>query len=169
MRLGVSADEAHGHAAIACAAGAADSVHMIHRRAWQVVIDDHLQLLDVDAACGHFGSDEHLQAPRLEVCQHLAAPALAEFAMKRGCADAGATELFSDDFSGVLGGDEHQHTVVAMLLHKMPQQLGATVRIDFDGTLRDDGGANRRRGGCYASRVVQHAVRQRLDVGWEGR
>ena len=54
-------DEADRQPARAGAAGAADAVHVVDRRARQVVVHHHRQLRDVDAARGQVGGDQHLQ------------------------------------------------------------------------------------------------------------
>ena len=58
VRLGRGADEADGDAARAGAAGATDAMHVVDRRARQVVVHDGGQLDDVDAARGDVGRDQ---------------------------------------------------------------------------------------------------------------
>src|SRR5262249_54473107 len=62
--------------------GAADAMHVVHRRARQVVVHDDGKLRDVDAAGAEVGGDEHLQPAGLELRQHAHARALARIAVE---------------------------------------------------------------------------------------
>ena len=57
------------------AAGAADAVHVVLGHVRQLEVDDVRQLVDVDAARGDVGRDQHLQVALLEVGERLGARA----------------------------------------------------------------------------------------------
>src|SRR3989440_11314800 len=69
VRAVFARDERHGLAAFPRAAGAADAVDVVFRDVRQVVVDDVRQRLDVEAARGDVGGDEHLQLAVLEALQ----------------------------------------------------------------------------------------------------
>jgi membrane peptidoglycan carboxypeptidase len=97
------------------AAGAPNAVHIVHRRAGQVVIHHHRQLRNVDAARGQVGGDHHFPAFVLEIpASTCCARALAQFAMKGRGKHAGLVQLFSHHFGGVFGGHKHQHALPAL-------------------------------------------------------
>ena len=53
-----------GDAVAASAAGAADAVHVGLGRRGHVVVDDVREVLDVEAAGGDVGGDQHIGLPR---------------------------------------------------------------------------------------------------------
>ena len=168
MRGAIGADEADGLAAGAGAAGAADAVGVIHRRARQVVVDHGRQAGDVDAARGHVGGHQDLQTAGLEIGQHLAALSLAAIPMQRGGADAGGLQLAGHPVGAMPAGHEDQHALPAMGVQQMAQQQGALRRVHLDHALADV-----RRGGVTwrdvdALRLIQQLFRQRAHRGREG-
>ncbi len=154
MVLAIGGDKADRHAAGPGPAGAADAVDVVDRGARQVVVDDRRQGLDVDAAGGQIGGDQHAQAAAAEVGQHLAAGALAEIA------DAGAVELVGHMLGGIARTHKHQHALPAVGAQQMAQQRGAAHFIDGDGALFDLRGCHRRGGDLDAQRVMQQPVSQ---------
>nr|GEU28390.1 putative uridine nucleosidase 2 [Tanacetum cinerariifolium] len=169
MLLGIEADKADRHAALARAAGAADAVGVVDRRSRQVVVDHRRQARDVDAARGDVGRHQHLQAARLEVAQHLGARALAEFTVKGAGLDAVAIQLVRHVFGRVLGRDEHQHPVPLVLQDQVAQQHGAARDIDQDRALGDIGFCRGFGQHFHLRGLVQHGVGQRLHRRREGR
>ena len=59
-------DERDGMARLVRAAGAADAVHVGFGRIRQFVVDDRVDAVDVEAARGDVGRDEHLVASAAE-------------------------------------------------------------------------------------------------------
>ena len=166
----VGADEADRQAAFTGAAGAADAVHVGLWGAREVKVDDHRQLIDVQAARGQIGGDQHLQVAGLEVGQRHLARALAHLAMQRGRGNAEPGQLAGDMLAGVAGRHKHQHPTPAVVLDQVAQQLGAARGIDLDRALLD---------GCHvfgraqfghvnAQGLAQQGLRQRVNGGREG-
>src|SRR5262245_52810822 len=85
------------------AAGAADAVHVILGNMRQVVVHHVRQLLDVEAARGDVGRDQHLQLVALEALQCPRARALALVAVDRVGIDTIALELQREPVGAVLG------------------------------------------------------------------
>ena len=137
MRFGGWTDKAHRQARLPRAPSPADAVNVVHRRARQVVIDDHRQQRHVQAARRHIGRDHHFDVRIFKVEQHLCALALAQFAMKRLGLQAGFAELVGHHLGGVLGGHEDQNTAPFSLRDQVPQQLGATAAVNLNRQLRD--------------------------------
>ena len=61
VRRIVRRDEGDGHARAPCASGAADSMRVVRRRAWQVVIDHSTEPLDIEPPRSHVRRHQHLQ------------------------------------------------------------------------------------------------------------
>ena len=168
VRLRARADKTDGHAAFAGAAGAANAVGVVDRRARQVVVHHYRQLRNVQAARGHVGRHHDLDRLHLEILQDLVAFALAQLAMKGLGFDVGLAQLVRDDLGGVLGGDKDQNPIPAFALHQVAQQLGAPGGVHFNGAL-DDVGLSLRAGLCFnAQRLVQHALGQYFNGGGKG-
>ena len=168
MRFRIGRDKTDGRAAFARAARAADAVRVVDGGTGQVVVDDGRQAGDVDAARGHVGGDQHLQAPRLEVGQQLAARALAEFAVECAHVQSRALQLVGHVFGRVLGGDEHQHALPLLLQDQVAQQLRAARHVDRDGALHDVGLVLRFGRHLDAHGFREQAVGQRLHAVGEG-
>ena len=168
MRFRIGRDKTDGRAAFARAARAPDAVRIVDGRAGQVVIDDGRQAGDVDAARGHIGGDQHLQAPRLEVGQQLTARALAEFAVEGAHMQARALQLVGHMFGRILGGDEHQHPIPLLLQDQVAQQLRAARHVDRDGALHDVGLVLRFGRHFDAHGFLEQAVGQRLHAVGKG-
>ena len=84
------ADQRDGFAFGARAAGAADAVDVVLGDVRQVVVDDVRQRLDVEAARGDVGRDQHAQLVVLEALERAGACVLALVAVDRVGLDAGA-------------------------------------------------------------------------------
>ena len=84
-------------------AGAADAVDVVLRHQRQVEVDHQRQLLDVEAAGGHVGGDQHGDAAGLEVAEGPLAGALRLVAVDDGGAQAGVLEVTADAVRAVLG------------------------------------------------------------------
>src|SRR5258708_15134304 len=71
VRAVFARDERHGLTGFSRAAGAADAVDVVFRDVRHVVVHHVRQRLDVEAARGDVGSDQHLQLAVLEALQRL--------------------------------------------------------------------------------------------------
>src|SRR5690606_18528137 len=99
----------YGKATGAGTTGATDAVHVVFRHVGQVMVDDHRQLVDVDAARGNVSGDQYLDAVVLEVGQGTGALRLALVAVDGSGLDAKAGEFLHHVVGAVLGAAEHQH------------------------------------------------------------
>ena len=163
MRLAawrISTNKANSQTVFARAAGAADAVGVVHRRARQVEIDDHFKLHDVDAARRQIGGHQHAHAASLKVVQRLAAAAGALLPVQGDGRNARAAQLVSQVLGSLLGGHENKRSAPTLSVQQMTQQRSAARGVDQDGTLRD--------GGCrpvfarvHGKRVVLHVCCQR--------
>ena len=167
----IGADEADRQALRAGAAGAADAVQMVDRRARQVVVDDHRQAGQVEAAGGQVGGHQHRQPAGLQLAQHAGAPARALAAVQRLGGEAGALQLVGDMLAGVLGGHEHQHPGPALGGDQVAQQRRAARAVDQERALSDVGQRGLvGRGRLDPHRLVQHLAGQRQHrIGQRGR
>jgi hypothetical protein len=111
------------------AAGAADAVDVVFRDVRQVVVDHVRQRLDVDAARGDVGGDEHLQLVVLEALQRLHALRLALVAVDRGGLDAVVLQLLGKAIRAVLGAAEDEHLLPVARLHQVREELALPVLV----------------------------------------
>ncbi|OFA04350.1 hypothetical protein DUGA2_26240 [Duganella sp. HH101] len=164
----VHADQRHGFAGGAGAAGTADAVHIVLRNVRQVVVDHVRQLVDVDAARGDIGGHQHLQLVVLELGQRLGARRLALVAVDRHGADAVVAQLFDQLVGAVLGAGEHQHLVPVVGLDQVRQHRVLLVAVDRVDQLGDH--FDRRIAARHFDHggLVQQAVGQGLDLVREG-
>jgi hypothetical protein len=84
----VQANQIHGLPFFACAAGAANAVHIVFGHVGNFVIDHVGQIVNVNAAGGNVGSDQCAQAAAFKARQSLGACALAFVAVQRHGSDA---------------------------------------------------------------------------------
>src|SRR5690349_4779770 len=96
VRVGGRRDKTDGKAGFAGASGAPDAVNVIRGGTREVVVADHGQLRDVEAAGGEVGGDEHADARILEVVEGLAAGSLAEFTLEVHGADPVLPQFVGD-------------------------------------------------------------------------
>src|SRR5467141_2933903 len=130
-------DERHGLPGFSRAAGAADAVDVVFRDVRQVVVHDVRQRLDVQAARGDVGGDEHLQLAVLEALQGLHALRLALVAVDGGGFDAVVLQLLGEAVGAVLGPAEHQHLLPVARLHQVREELALPVLVDRVRDLAD--------------------------------
>ena len=91
------------------AAGAADAVDVVLGHVRQLVIDDERQVVDVEAARGDVGGDQHLQLAFLERGERLHARLLRLVAVDRVGDEAVLLELPREARRAVLGAHEAEH------------------------------------------------------------
>ena len=102
-------DERDGDARRLRAPGAARAVHVGLAVAGGVVVDDVGDAGDVDAARGHVGGHQHVDASVLEARERALALPLALVAMDRSGLDAGARKIAHHLVGAVLGAGEDKH------------------------------------------------------------
>ena len=85
------------------AAGAADAVHVGLLVLGALVVDDVRDVVDVDAAGGDVGGDQHVDLAGAERAQRLLARALAEVTVHGGRGETALGEVVGDLLRGPLG------------------------------------------------------------------
>ena len=88
---------------VAGPAGAADAVHVGLLVLGALVVDDVGDAVDVDAAGGDVGGDQHVDLAGAERPQRLLAGALAEVAVHGGGGEAALGQVVGDLLRGALG------------------------------------------------------------------
>ena len=149
-------------------------MHVILGHVGQVEVDDVRQLLDVEAARGDVGRDQHLHLAGLEVLQGADARGLALVAVDRSGADSGALELLGEAVCAVLRAREDQRLVPGSLaagtvLEQVDQEVPLVVLGDAEGALHDSLHCAVRRRHLDLRRVDQDARGQGADVRRVGR
>ncbi|VVE20874.1 hypothetical protein PEP31012_03141 [Pandoraea eparura] len=166
----VHAHERHRLAVCASASRAADAVHIVFRHFRQVEVDHMGQLVDVDAACGDIGRDQHLQRATLEFGECARAGTLTLVAVNGERRNAALRELLGQSVRTVLGAREHKYLEPVVLAHEVFEQFALAIAVDRVDLLRDGlGGRVATRHFDQRGRLEQ-AVGQLLDlVGERGR
>ena len=162
-------DQRHGFARAARAAGAADAVHVILGDVRQVVVHDVRQRLDVQAARGDVGGDQHLQLVVLEALERARARRLALVAVDGDGVDAVLPELLGEAVGAVLGLGEHQHLLPAIGLDEVREQRALAVLVHRVGDLGDELDRRIAPRDLDGDRVVQELAGELADVVGEGR
>ena len=132
----VADDESDDDAARPGARCAARTVGEVGGDLGQVVVDDATDIVDVDAAGGDIGGDEHGGAPGLEVGERLLALRLAQAAVDGRGVHLALDELLGHAVGAVLGAGEHDGAAAA------PGDLGGEVgALRRRGLPEQEGGA----------------------------
>ncbi|CAG4908924.1 unnamed protein product [Acidocella sp. C78] len=122
-------DQRDRHPLGAGAGGAADAVDVGFRHVRQLEIHHMRDIVDIDAARGDIGRDEHTDAAGAEQIERALALALALVAVDRGGADAGILEMAGDLVGAVLGAGEDD----GALDRDIGQQPGELVLLFLGG------------------------------------
>src|SRR3546814_237557 len=101
--------EAERDPACAGAGGTADPVDILLGHVRQLVVDDMADGIDVDAARGDVGRDQHLDCARFQVGERALALRLALVAVDGGGFDDGRTQMAHHPVRAVLGAGENEH------------------------------------------------------------
>src|SRR5665213_1886162 len=157
-------DERNRFSARARAAGTADAMHVVFRNVRHFVIDDQRQVVDVEAARGDVGGDQHLQLAVLELLQSFEPRLLRLVAVDRRGGEAILLELAREPRRAMLGAHEAQHLPDVARLDDVHQQRALRVLRALVDALRDrfDGGVAYR--DFDQLRLVEHLVGETLDV-----
>src|SRR5260221_8196428 len=139
LELLVPEHEGDDHALVAGTGSAARAVYVRLVLLRRVVVDDHVDVVDVDAAGGDVGRDEHAVLVLLEVLERLFPRRLAQVAVDRGRGHAFALEL----------GDE---------------LVGASLRAHEDHRARDAGRDRAQHLDAVELVHLQEAVQHLVDV-----
>ena len=112
-------------AGAAGAAGAADAVDVELGHVRQIEVDDVREAVDVDAARGDVGRDQHAQLGVFEALERALAGALGFVAVDRGGGDAGLVQVLGDAVGAVLGAREDQRALDLRGLSRATRAGGA--------------------------------------------
>ena len=134
-----SAHEGRRHTLAPGAAGTADPVDVVLGIVRQVIVDHHLQMVDVDAAGGHIGGDEELKLRVLELVHHARALGLGDAAVETIRREALRQKRVGQFIDHALGVAEDDAETEAVVIHQTDQRLGLATRGDLVEPLVDGG------------------------------
>jgi len=137
VRVSLGADKAHRHAARTGPARPADAVHIVHRRAREIIVHHRRQVVDVQAPRREIRGHQHAQPARLEMRQRFGPTALTQFTVQRAGVDPRPTKFLRHVLGGVFGRDKDEGAAPAVFLHQVPQQLGSPQGIHLNGTFNN--------------------------------
>ncbi|SVM48942.1 Uncharacterised protein [Klebsiella pneumoniae] len=105
----IYADQRQRFARCRGATGTTNTVHIVFRYVWQLVVHHVRKLFNVQTARGDIGRHQHANATGFKVSQRAGTRALALVAMNGGAADAVFIKLLRQMVSAVLGAGKDQH------------------------------------------------------------
>src|SRR5260370_5602109 len=114
--------ERQGDARGAGARGAADAMNVALGVGRQLVVDDVGHAVDVDAARGEIGGDQHAGLAAAEIVERLLARILALVAVDRLGDDTAVLERLGDPVGAALGAGEDDDPLERGVCQKMTQQ-----------------------------------------------
>jgi len=135
----------------------------------EVEVHDVRDTLDVDAARGDVGRDEHARAPALERLQRLGALALAAVRVNRRRDDAGVLQLARDLVGAVFRAREDEHEVERLVAEQVDQQIDLAALRNGIEELRDRFRGIRAAPDLDGLRRAEELGGDALDVGRERR
>ncbi len=149
-------------------AGTADAVYIVFLDIGQLEVDHVGQLIDVQAAGGDVGGDQHANVVALEVGQGLGAGVLALVAMDRRRRQAMLVQVLGQAIGAVLGTGEHQDLFPGAEGDQVGEQGALLIGRNAEQSLLDtlDGGV--RRGDLDPLGILQQLAGEVGDVLGEG-
>ena len=111
--LGEAADDRPGRALLSGAAGAADAVDVVLVFLGDVVVDDTVDVVHVDAAGGDVGGDQDGELSGPEALHRLLALRLGDVAMDAVGVESGADKIVAEALAEILGVAEDHHALIA--------------------------------------------------------
>ena len=133
----VQADQADRLAAVAGTAGATDAVHIVFADVRDFVVHHVRQLVDVDAARGNVGRDQHPDVAAFEAGQGLRPRGLALVAVQCQRLDAVFGQMLGDIVGAEFCAGEHQHLAPVVRVDDMGEQRFLFAAADRVNRLRD--------------------------------
>lgn len=119
------------------AAGPADAVDVVFPFFGNIIIDDAVHIVDVQAAGGHVCRHQHPQAAGAEVGQDLFPDLLAQVAVDALGGDALHLEQARDAVGRVLRVAEDDDALQMLLFQDVSQQIDLAAHVHFDAELAD--------------------------------
>jgi len=129
-------EERGGYAAFTGAAGAADAMDEVFSDIGKVVIDNVGDVLDVNAASGDVGGNEHAILSALEAGEGRGPLRLRAVAMNHGGIDTLAIQALGDAFRAALGARENE-AAATFVVEEVEQHVWFAVFGDFEGLEPD--------------------------------
>ena len=145
-------------------AGTSDPMDVVLRGMRQLEVDHPGQIVDVQAARGDIGGDQHPQAPRLEGLQRLGALDLALVAVNGVRRDAMAFEKMRQASAQDLGVHEDERLRVRVVAQQMREQIALQARRDRVHRVADRLGHHVASGDFDQLRILQHLIGELLDL-----
>ena len=108
---------------------------VIFRHIRQVEVEDVRYGVDIDAAGGDVGGDQHAGAAGTKAGQGALALRLGFVAVNGGSLDAGSEQMPGDAIGAVLGAGEHQHALEARVAQHRRQELALALARHEDDVL----------------------------------
>ena len=126
----IYADQRQRFARCRSAPGTTNTVHVIFRHVWQLVVHHVRQLFNIQTARGDIGCDQHADAAGFKISQRSGTRALALVAVNSGAADAVFIELFRQVVCAVFGAGKDQNLLPVTFADHLRQQLALALFID---------------------------------------
>ena len=125
----IPVDQCHGDTGLAGPAGAADAVHVGLLVLGNLVVDHVRDVVDVDAASGDVGGDQHVDLTGAERLERLLAGDLAEVAVHGADLEAAFGEFVGHLLGGALGAAEDHRRAAAFGLQDAADHLHLVQRV----------------------------------------
>ena len=145
--------EGHGNTRISGPSRTSDAVHIGVWKIWQVIIDDMRDLVDINAARGNVGGDEHLHLARLEALERERASILTFVAVDCPGLNANAVELLDNTVGAVLRSRKDERSIHVVVSKDAFEECGLVLPHDEVDRLHD--GFSWR---CNRRRLHEHRV-----------
>lgn len=165
----VARTEGDGLSGLSGAGGSADAVDVAFGLIGQVEVDHMRDALDVDAAGGDIGRDQHAEVPLAESIERAGAGILAFVAMDRVGRDFLMAKIFADSVRAAFGSREDQRAGNIAFFQEGFEEAAFIVFIDEQQGLLDPLSGRRLRGHFDSHRIGQHSVGEFGDGIGHGR
>ena len=153
-----------GDAGSAGARGSADAVNVAFRFVRQIEVYDMRDIVDVEAAGGDVGGDQHARLAAAKALQGALPRALRFVAVDRLGANTSIRKMACNTIGDVLGAREHQNALERRLHQNAGQQRALLLRRDVKYAVIDVCGRALRRRHVDAHGLMQDRVRELLHV-----
>ena len=150
-------------------AGTADTVHVVFRHVWQLVVHHVRQLFNVQATGGDVGCHQHTYVAGFKISQRAGTRTLTLVAVDRRAANTVFIELFRQVVSAVLGAGKDQYLLPVALADYLGEQFPLALLIHKVHVLRHLLGGGIAARDFHFQRVMQQLFRQCLDLVGESR
>ncbi|MNS88208.1 hypothetical protein D3C72_1221740 [compost metagenome] len=150
-------------------ASTANTVNIIFRNVWQLIVHDVRQLFDIEATRRDIRCHQNANVARFEIGQRTGTRPLALVAVDGCTANAIFIQLFRQVVGTVFGTGKDQHLLPVTFANHLGQQFPLTLLVDEVNVL-----GHLLRGGvatCHFDfqRITQQFFRQPFDLVGEGR